>query len=91
MKNALMPVITIIGINFGMILGGAIATETLFSIPGLGSFIVNGIKQYDVPVVTGGVIVLSVMYGFVMLFVDLLYAAVDPRIKTKYMRKRAQA
>lgn len=88
MKNALMPVITIIGINFGGLLGGAIVTETLFSIPGLGMFIVTGIKQYDVPVVTAGVMCVAFMFGIVMLIVDLLYALIDPRIKAKYSKGR---
>ena len=87
MKNALMPVITIIGVNFGALLGGAVVTETLFTIPGLGSYIVNGIKQKDVPVVMGGTVVLAILFSFVMLMVDLLYAFVDPRIKAKYAKK----
>lgn len=86
MKNALMPVITIIGVNFGALLGGAVVTETLFTIPGLGSYIVTGIKQKDLPVVMGGTIVLAILFSFVMLAVDLLYALVDPRIKAKYAK-----
>ena len=86
MKNALMPVITIIGVNFGALLGGAVVTETLFSIPGLGSFIVTGIKQKDLPVVMGGTICLAILFSFVMLAVDLLYAVVDPRIRAKYAK-----
>ena len=88
MKNALMPVITIIGVNFGGLLGGAIVTETLFSIPGLGTYIVNGIKQKDVPVVMAGTMCLAVMFAGIMLCVDLLYAFVDPRIKAKYSGRR---
>ena len=84
MQNALMPVITVTGNNFGMLLGGAIVTETLFGLPGLGTYIVNGVKSKDVPVVMGGTITLAVLFSFVMLFVDLLYAFVDPRIKAKY-------
>ncbi|NLC27133.1 MAG: ABC transporter permease [Fastidiosipila sp.] len=87
MKNAVMPIITIIGINFGALLGGAIVTETLFSIPGLGMYLVTGIKQYDVPVVTGSAITLAVVFSLVMLLMDLLYALVDPRIKAQYARK----
>lgn len=88
MKNALMPVITIIGVNFGGLLGGAIVTETLFSIPGLGTYIVNGIKQKDVPVVMAGTMCLAIMFAGIMLCVDLLYAFVDPRIKAKYSGRR---
>ena len=89
MTNALLPVITIVGVNFGGLLGSAIVTETLFSIPGLGTFIVNGIKQQDMPVVMGGIIVLATMYSLLMLLVDLVYAFADPRIKAKYKGERS--
>lgn len=88
LKNALLPVITAAGNTFGALLGGAIVTETLFSLPGLGTFIVNGIKQKDIPVVMGGTITLAVLFSFVMLAVDLIYAFVDPRVKAKYAGKR---
>lgn len=88
LKNALLPVITSAGNTFGALLGGAIVTETLFSLPGLGTFIVNGVKQKDIPVVMGGTITLAVLFAFVMLLVDLAYAFADPRIKAKYARKR---
>lgn len=88
LKNALLPVITSAGNTFGALLGGAIVTETLFSLPGLGTFIVNGVKQKDVPVVMGGTITLAVLFAFVMLAVDLAYAFVDPRIRAKYSGKR---
>lgn len=91
LKNALMPIITIIGINFGLILGGAVATETLFSIPGLGSMVVTGIKMKDIPMVMGGIIVLSIICSLIMLIVDLLYALIDPRIKARYSRGRRAA
>ncbi|MDY3869129.1 MAG: ABC transporter permease [Pyramidobacter sp.] len=84
MKNALLPVITVAGTSFGILIGGAIATETLFGLPGLGSFIVAGIKQKDVPVVTGGIIIFAIFFSLVILAVDLSYACVDPRIKAKY-------
>ena len=88
LKNALLPVITSAGNTFGALLGGAIVTETLFSLPGLGTYIVNGIKQKDIPVVMGGTITLAVLFAFVMLAVDLAYALADPRIKAKYSGKR---
>ena len=78
MKNALLPVITVAGNSFGSLIGSAIATETLFGLPGLGTFIVNGIKQKDVPVVTGGIIILAVLFSFVILAVDISYAFADP-------------
>lgn len=88
LKNAMLPVITSAGNTFGALLGGAIVTETLFSLPGLGTYIVNGIKQKDIPVVMGGTITLAVLFAFVMLAVDLAYALADPRIKAKYSGKR---
>jgi peptide/nickel transport system permease protein len=88
MKNALLPVITIAGTNFGMMIGGAVVTETLFGIPGLGTFIVNGVKQKDIPVVMGGIMVFAMVFSINMLVVDLLYAFVDPRIKAKYSSGR---
>jgi peptide/nickel transport system permease protein len=89
MKNALLPVITVAGNSFGVLIGSAIATETLFGLPGLGTFIVMGIKLKDVPVVTGGIIILAVIFSFVILAVDISYAFVDPRIKAKYSGRRA--
>lgn len=88
MRNALMPVITYAGNSFGVLIGGAVATETLFGLPGLGSFIVNGIKKQDVPVVMSGIIVFTVLFSLIMLAVDLSYAFVDPRIRAKYMGRR---
>jgi len=86
LKNALLPVVTVLGMNFGRVLGGAVVTETLFSIPGLGTLIVNAIKQKDTPMACGGVITLAIITSFLMLCVDLLYAALDPRIKAKYAK-----
>ena len=88
LKNALLPVITTAGSSFGLLLGGAIVTETLYSLPGLGTYIVNGIKKKDVPVVMGGTMTLAFMFAFVMLAVDILYAFADPRVKARYTKKR---
>ncbi|MCL2768275.1 MAG: ABC transporter permease [Synergistaceae bacterium] len=88
MKNALLPVITLAGNSFGILIGSAVATETLFGLPGLGTFVVDGIKFKDVPVVTGGIIILAVIFSFVILAVDISYAFVDPRIRAKYSGRR---
>lgn len=88
MKNALMPVITVAGTSFGALLGGAIATESLFGLPGLGTYIADGIKLKDVPAVLGGIIVFALLFSVVMLVVDLSYAFVDPRIKARYAGRR---
>lgn len=85
MKNALMPVITVAGTSFGAMLGGAIATESLFGLPGLGTYISDGIKLKDVPAVMGGIIIYAVLFSLIILLVDLSYAFVDPRIKSRYV------
>lgn len=85
LKNALLPIITMIGMHFGSLLGGAIVTETVFSMPGLGTYLVTAIRAKDIPAVMGTSIVLAVAFCIVMLFVDLLYAVIDPRIRSKYV------
>lgn len=84
LKNALIPILTVIGMNFGILLGGSVLTETVFSIPGLGKYIVDAIKTRNYPVIQGGVLLLAIIFSFVMLIVDLLYAFVDPRLKSMY-------
>jgi peptide/nickel transport system permease protein len=86
LKNALLPVITLTGTVFAAMLGGAVVTESLYSIPGLGSLLVTSIKIKDTPTVMGCTFILAAMCSFILLFVDLLYAAVDPRIKAKYSK-----
>ncbi len=82
--NALIPIITITGLQFGRLLGGAVLTESIFSIPGIGRLMVESIKMRDFPVVQGGVLFVAVSFSLVNLLVDLLYAYVDPRIKAQY-------
>lgn len=84
LRNALIPIITIIGLQFGGLLGGAVLTESIFSIPGIGRLMVDSIKMRDFPVVQGGVLFIAIMFSIVNLLVDLLYAYVDPRIKSQY-------
>ena len=84
LRNGLFHVITVIGLLFGYLLGGAVLTETVFSWPGVGTYLVNSIKAKDTPSVMGCVIVFSIAFSIVNLLVDLLYAFVDPRIKSKY-------
>lgn len=81
--NALIPVITIVGLQFSAMLGGSAVTEQVFSVPGIGSYIVD--KQFlpDVPAVLGGVVYIAVALSIVNLLVDLLYSFIDPRIRTK--------
>lgn len=81
LRNALLPIITVIGADFGAMLGGAMVTETVFSIPGLATFIIANIKARDNPVVLGGIVLIAITCSLLNLLVDLLYAVVDPRIR----------
>jgi len=83
--NALIPIITITGIQFGQLMGGALMTEVIFSIGGIGRLMVDSIKMRDAPMVLGCVLFVAVAFAIVNLVVDLLYTFVDPRIKTKYV------
>ncbi|MDR7478050.1 MAG: ABC transporter permease, partial [Armatimonadota bacterium] len=80
LKNALIPVVTVIGLQFGGLLGGAILTETVFAWPGMGRLLVGAIVARDYPVVQGAVLVFAALFTLVNLAVDVLYAYVDPRI-----------
>ncbi len=81
MKNALLPVVTTIGLQFGYLLGGAFLTETVFSLPGVGRLVVDRILARDYPVVQGAVLIIASIFVFVNLAVDLAYAWIDPRIR----------
>ncbi|MBC2856567.1 MAG: ABC transporter permease [Cetobacterium sp.] len=84
LKNALIPVITVIGLQFGGLLGGAVLTESVYSWPGVGRMMVDAIRQKDTPTVLAAVVFLAVTFSIVNLLVDILYAYVDPRIKSQY-------
>lgn len=86
LKNALLPVITSLGMRFGVMLGGTILIEAVFGMPGLGTLVVTSIRQKDIPQVMGTVIFLAVIFCLIMLAVDLIYAYIDPRIKAKYLK-----
>ncbi|MDY7095525.1 MAG: nickel ABC transporter permease [Acidobacteriota bacterium] len=81
LRNALIPVVTIIGLQFGALLTGAIITETIFSWPGLGRLLIQAIRLRDYPLVQGGVLIIAVTYVLVNLLTDLIYALLDPRIR----------
>lgn len=83
LRNALIPIVTIIGIQMGGLLSGAVLTETIFSLPGVGSRMVEGILSRDYPVVQGFAVVVAVIFVFTNLLVDLSYAYLDPRIRLK--------
>lgn len=83
LKNAMLPVVTIVGLEFGTLLGGAILTETIFAWPGIGKWIYEGILSRDYPVVQGGVIFVATAFVVINLLVDISYALLDPRIQYK--------
>lgn len=80
-RNALIPVITVVGLQFGSLLGGAVLTETIFSWPGIGKLSYDAIMSRDFPVVQGSVLVIAMIFVLINLIVDLTYSFVDPRIK----------
>lgn len=84
LRNALIPVVTVIGMQFGALLGGSILVESVFAIPGLGKFIIDSIKTRNNPVVQGGVLLLALSFSLVNLLVDIIYGYIDPRIKSQY-------
>jgi peptide/nickel transport system permease protein len=88
LKNALLPVITNIGLSLGSLIAGAVVAEKLFSIPGIGSLIVDRITYKDEPVIIAGVILIAITFTIIMLVVDLIYAYIDPRIRAKYARTK---
>jgi peptide/nickel transport system permease protein len=90
LKNALIPVVTTIGLTFGKMLGGAVLTESIFSIAGIGKLMVDAIKMRNTPVVQGGVIFIAFALSLVNLVVDVLYAFIDPRIRSQYMKPKKQ-
>ena len=79
-RNALIPVITVVGLQFGTLLGGAMLTEIVFTIPGVGRLMIEAIKQRDFPIVQGSVLFVAACFSLVNLAVDLLYAVVDPKV-----------
>ncbi len=83
LRNALIPIITVLGLDFGYYLTGSILTETIFSWPGLGRYVVNAISRRDLPAIQGSVLFLSVVFVLVNLITDLAYAKADPRVAYK--------
>ena len=90
LSNALIPILTIVGIQFANGLGGAVVNEQVFAIPGLGKMMVDAIKARNYPLVQGSVLVLALLQSIVNLVVDLLYAWVDPRIRSQYVTKKKE-
>ncbi|MGL4575180.1 MAG: ABC transporter permease, partial [Burkholderiaceae bacterium] len=81
LRNALVPVVTVIGMQTGALLGGAVLTETIFSWPGIGKWIVDAIARRDYPVVQAGILISALIFIAVNLIVDLLYGVLNPRVR----------
>ncbi|KQQ35579.1 hypothetical protein ASG19_18020 [Rhizobium sp. Leaf306] len=81
LPNALLPLVTVAGINLGLLLGGTVVTETVFSWPGVGRLIVQSVSQRDFPVIIAGVFLISLMFVVINLIVDVLYGLLDPRVR----------
>ena len=88
LRNSMIPIITAIAIQLGSMLGGAIVTETVFAIPGIGMLMIQSIKARDYPTIQGAVVVIAVMFSLLNLVVDIIYTFVDPRLKSIYQTKR---
>ena len=83
LRNAALPVVTVIGLEFGSLLGGAVVCETVFAWPGLGSLIIQGISNRDFPLVQGGTLIVSTMYILLNFIIDILYLYINPRIRVE--------
>ncbi|RQP23354.1 ABC transporter permease [Piscinibacter terrae] len=81
LRNALVPIVTVIGLTVALMIGGAVVTETVFGLPGVGSLVVNAVLRRDYPVIQGALLVVAAIYVLINLLVDLLYLLVDPRVK----------
>ena len=81
LRNALIPVVTVLGLTFALLIGGAIVTETVFGLPGIGNLVVSAVLRRDYPVIQGALLVIAGIYVLINFSIDLLYAVVDPRVK----------
>ena len=84
LRNALIPVVTIIGLQLGALMSGAVITETIFAWPGIGRLVVDAIRNKDFPVIQGTIMAFALLYAVINLVVDILYAFLDPRLRSKY-------
>lgn len=89
-RNAMLPIITVIGVNFARLLGGAAVIEIVFAVPGAGALIIDAIRLQNAPVVQGGILFVAIWMSFINLFVDVIYAFVDPRLRSQYITVRKQ-
>jgi len=88
LRNALLPVVTVVGLNFGYQLGGAIVTESVFAMPGIGTLMVAAVRTKDTPIVMASVLFVAFLAGVINLIVDVLYVYIDPRLKSEYVKNK---
>jgi peptide/nickel transport system permease protein len=81
LRNASIPIVTVLGLQFGYLLGGAVIVETIFSLPGIGKMTLNAVNTRSYPIVQGGVLVIGLLFMLVNLITDLLYAVLNPRVR----------
>jgi peptide/nickel transport system permease protein len=81
LRNAGVPIVTVIGIGVALLIGGVVITETVFNIPGIGRLVVDAISKRDYPIIQGVILVFSAVYVIINLLVDLSYTLIDPRIR----------
>ena len=86
LRNALLPIVTLIGINIGWQLGGTIIIEQVFTISGIGTLMITSVRQKDIPVVLGCVTFVALLASLINLATDILYAYIDPRVKASYTK-----
>ena len=90
LKNAVIPVIQVVGGIFGIAMGGSMISEVIFSIPGLGSYTLAALQARDYPVIQTSVLFMSMLFAIVLLLIDIVFAAIDPRIRAQYSRKKTK-
>jgi peptide/nickel transport system permease protein len=81
LRNAILPVITVVGNSFAILLGGLVVTEQVFAVPGVGLLVINSVLHRDYPVIQGVLLVIVTLYVFINVGMDILYALIDPRIR----------
>lgn len=87
LRNALLPVVTVIGLNFGTQLGGAIVIESVFAMPGIGTLMVAAVRTKDTPIVMASVLFVALLAGIINLIIDVLYVYIDPRLKSQFVKR----
>ena len=81
LRNAMVPIVTVLGLTLALMIGGTVVTETVFNLPGVGNLVVRAVLRRDYPVIQGALLVIAAIYVFINLAIDLLYTVVDPRIR----------